>query len=112
MNTLTIIIVIIVGVILGSYFGRRKKSLTSKNIPLTDSKQVPSVTSETTEVKEDNGGKILKFIQENQRITNNDVEKLLGVSDATATRYLDDLEKEEKISQIGDTGQGVYYILK
>jgi len=30
-------------------------------------------------------------------LTNNDVEKSLGVSDATATRYLDELEKEKII---------------
>ena len=41
--------------------------------------------------------------------TNNDVEKLLGISDATATRYFEELEQEGKVRQIGDTGAGVYY---
>jgi len=42
-------------------------------------------------------------------ITNKDVEKLLGVSDATATRYLDELEKKGLLRQVGDTGRGVFY---
>jgi len=42
-------------------------------------------------------------------ITNDEVEKLLHVSDATATRYLSALEKEGKIKQLGKTGTGVVY---
>jgi len=55
--------------------------------------------------------RILKELQDKDKITNNDVEKLLGVSDATATNYLQELEDEGKIKQIGKTGSGVYYIL-
>ena len=36
----------------------------------------------------------------------------LGVSDATATNYLEELEKEGKIKQHGDTGRGVFYTPK
>lgn len=43
------------------------------------------------------------------QVTNDEVEKLLHVSDATATRYLDILEKEGKIKQIGKTGRNVRY---
>src|SRR3989338_3206653 len=39
------------------------------------------------------------------RVTNDEVEKLLHVSDATATRYLSALEKEGKIQQVGKTGK-------
>ena len=61
---------------------------------------------------EEKKGKILELLKEKNKITNNDVEKLLGVSDATATRYLDELEKQGKIKQIGKTGRAVYYQLK
>ena len=37
------------------------------------------------------------------------VGELLHVSDATATRYLEILEKENKIKQVGKTGKGVSY---
>ncbi|HEY4474041.1 MAG TPA: winged helix-turn-helix transcriptional regulator [Candidatus Paceibacterota bacterium] len=53
--------------------------------------------------------KILAAIAAKGSITNDEVEKLLHVSDATATRYLAQLEKEGKISQIGKTGKSVKY---
>ncbi|MFH1188474.1 MAG: DUF977 family protein [bacterium] len=62
--------------------------------------------------KEKNKQDILNCIQQNGRITNNDIEKLLGVSDATATNYLQELEREGKIIQQGDTGRGVFYTPK
>lgn len=42
-------------------------------------------------------------------ITNNLIEQYLGISDATATRYLEELEKEGLVRQVGNTGSGVYY---
>ncbi|OGG50758.1 hypothetical protein A2763_02430 [Candidatus Kaiserbacteria bacterium RIFCSPHIGHO2_01_FULL_54_36] len=43
------------------------------------------------------------------QVTNNDVEKLLHVSDATATRYLSILVKEGRVRRVGKTGAGVVY---
>ena len=54
--------------------------------------------------------KILEFLNVKGKITNDEVEKLLHVSDATATRYLSALEKQSKIKQVGKTGTGVEYI--
>ena len=53
--------------------------------------------------------KILEFLNMKGKITNDEVEKLLHVSDATATRYLSTLEKDGKIKQVGKTGTGVAY---
>ena len=53
--------------------------------------------------------KIMQALNTKNKITNDEVEKLLHVSDATATRYLSALEKEGKIQQVGKTGQGVVY---
>jgi len=44
-------------------------------------------------------------------ITTENVEKLLAVSGATARKYLNELEDENKIKQIGKTGRDVYYTL-
>ena len=52
--------------------------------------------------------RLLSFVQEHGKIQNNDVEKLVGVSNATAERYLDELEKEGKLTQHGSIGQGVF----
>ncbi|MFZ2831789.1 MAG: helix-turn-helix domain-containing protein [Minisyncoccia bacterium] len=53
--------------------------------------------------------RVMNLFAKQTTITNNEVEKLLHVSDATATRYLSTLEKEGKIKQSGKTGKGVSY---
>ncbi|MCX6720080.1 MAG: hypothetical protein NTV36_03175, partial [Candidatus Staskawiczbacteria bacterium] len=62
--------------------------------------------------------KILKFMEEKAlvadmdelRIVNNDVEKLLGVSNDTAERYLHELVQEGILKQMGIVERGVYYV--
>lgn len=53
--------------------------------------------------------KILELLDAKKKITNDEVEKLLHVSDATATRYLSELEKQGAIKQVGRTGKAVVY---
>ena len=53
--------------------------------------------------------KIMTELSKRDKITNDEVEKLLHVSDATATRYLSALEKQGKIKQVGKTGTAVMY---
>jgi predicted HTH transcriptional regulator len=53
--------------------------------------------------------KVMAMFLKKSKITNDEVEKYLHVSDATATRYLSELEKEGKIKQSGKTGKGVSY---
>ncbi len=64
------------------------------------------------EKKEKAKERILEFVRTNKRVTNNDVEKLLGVSDATATNYFQELEEEGRLEQKGETGRNVYYTPK
>ena len=54
--------------------------------------------------------RIMEVVNAKGKITNDQVEKLLHVSDATATRYLSQLEKEGKVKQEGKTGKGVSYL--
>ena len=69
-----------------------------------------------SEVKNENVGqnmeKLMEIFRSGQPVTNDVVQMLLGVSDATATRYLDRLEKEGKIVQIGRDGRFVKYRIK
>jgi len=97
MNYITLIIIAVAGIALGAYFARHKSS---------------GLIAEQGEKKTENKQKILDFLQENGRIQNNDVEKLAGVSNATAERYLNELEKAGKITQHGKIGQNVFYTLK
>ncbi len=54
-------------------------------------------------------GRVMTLFLKQSKITNDEVEKFLHVSDATATRYLSQLEKEGKIKQSGKIGKGVSY---
>ena len=95
MNYFVLIIVALVGIALGMYIARRKAS--------------NGFIAKQIEQKTENKQKILAFAQEYGKIQNNDVEKLVGVSNATAERYLDELEKEGRLAQHGTIGQGVFY---
>jgi Fic family protein len=53
--------------------------------------------------------KVMAMFLKQSKITNDEVEKFLHVSDATATRYLSQLEKENRIKQTGKTGHSVFY---
>lgn len=59
--------------------------------------------------KQANKKKILGLLETQAPLTNSRIEQVLGISDATATRYLDELEKEGRIRQVGKTGRNVYY---
>jgi len=65
--------------------------------------------SEQSENKERNKKAIHGLLETNHPLTNNDVEAMLGISDATATRYFEELEKEGKVRQVGKTGKYVHY---
>ncbi|MGH2509144.1 MAG: DeoR family transcriptional regulator [Ktedonobacteraceae bacterium] len=54
---------------------------------------------------------ILEEVAKKGSISNNEVEKLLGVSDATASRYLVTLQKEGRLTRLGSTGKAVRYQL-
>lgn len=44
-----------------------------------------------------------------KEITNDMIQSAVGVSDATATRYLDELEKQGIVKQIDKTGKYTHY---
>lgn len=54
--------------------------------------------------------KILELAKKKGEITNDDVEKLLHISDATATRYLSQLVKEGKLLRVGPPERAKYKI--
>lgn len=98
MNYFILVIVAIAGIALGMYSARRNANA--------------GFIAKQMEKKTENKQKILSFVQEHEKIQNNDVEKLAGVSNATAERYLDELEKEGKLTQHGTIGQNVFYTPK
>lgn len=64
------------------------------------------------EARQENIAKLKNYIGQKEvgdKIANNDVQKLLKVSDATAERYLQELERKGLIKQEGEIGHGVFY---
>lgn len=55
--------------------------------------------------------KIVEYVLKNGQITNKDVQKLLDVSKATATRMLKELD-DKWIVREGETGRGTKYVIK
>jgi len=70
------------------------------------------INPEQVAKRKENLGQIIGFLANRGQIANDDVQKLLGVSNATAERYLNELEQQEKIEQVGEIGPGVFYRLK
>lgn len=54
--------------------------------------------------------KILELAREKGKITNNNIQKFLRVSDATATRYLSQLVKEGKLTRQGKPKNAFYQL--
>src|SRR3989344_2784348 len=69
--------------------------------------QIP--VNEPLENETETSNEQAKPVRKQSKITNDEVEKFLHVSDATATRYLSILEKEGRIKQNGKTGHMVSY---
>jgi predicted HTH transcriptional regulator len=67
------------------------------------------VVSEPVSHHEESKDRIMVLFNQQQSITNDDIEHLLGVSNTTAWRYLEDLESEGLIEQRGRQGRGVSY---
>ena len=67
---------------------------------------------ETASQKEARKQKALTLLIEKKELSNSDIRGALGVSSRTAVRYLDELESEGKVEQIGKVGHAVTYRLK
>jgi predicted HTH transcriptional regulator len=61
------------------------------------------------ERKEKIKNQIFEMFEENEKITNSDIVKKLDISKTSTVRYLDELEKEGKVQQVGKAGRNVYY---
>jgi len=78
-------------------------------IKIPERKKKESLIERQAREKVANKEAILGLLETQGKLTNNHVEMMLGISDATVTRYLEELEQEGKVRQVGDTGADVYY---
>ena len=103
---MTPIITLILGIIIGYAIAKYQKDSEPKKQKLNQKAQ------ERKDQREENLQKVLKYLEENNQINNNEVEELLGVADSTASTYLQELENNGTIRQVGKEGRSVYYELK
>ena len=66
--------------------------------------------SKKQSLKREKLDKIMTLFEKSDTVANDDVEKLLHVSDATASRYLSLLVKEGRLTRVGATGRSVVYV--
>lgn len=64
------------------------------------------------EVKEERKHKIIATLEQKGKTKTNEVADMFDISRATAFRYLEELEKEGKILQVGAYGRNVEYKAK
>jgi len=62
--------------------------------------------------KNENKKRIISLMIEQDELSNSEVASFLGVSNRTVVKYMDELEEEKKVLQVGKTGRGVVYRLK
>jgi len=62
--------------------------------------------------KSANTEKALVFIKERGQASNEDIREHLGVSRQSAARYMDTLERQGAVEQIGKSGRSVLYRIK
>lgn len=102
---MNVILIILAALIVGGIIGFLVA------LGIRDDKQAKFFNKQSKD-KAEHKEKILKIFAADNNVTNNEIQKALGISDASATRYLDELEKDEKIEQVGKEGRGVVYKLK
>lgn len=78
-------------------------------------KQVAGICSsalDQTVRKSANKEKIIALLAQKGEASNSDIREALGISERSAVRYMDELEREGKVEQVGNTGRNVMYRLK
>lgn len=72
-------------------------------------RQAQGPNKEQAEERQKRLGMIEEYLSTHEEVTNQEVAKMLGVDDSTVVRYLDELEKQGKLVQVGTTGRSVTY---
>jgi len=108
------LLLFISGVGVGVVVGRRfKKPVVASVFTVGNEDEADELRAEAAESVasriEKRKERILQVAREQGRITNDGVEELFCISDATAGNYLKQLVSEKRLIKVGTTGRGVYY---
>lgn len=100
-----LLITLIFGIAIGSLFAWSV-------IKNPECKKARGAVKKKANLKEKRIKRLTEFLMDKNKINNDQVERFLRVSNATAERYLNELEREGKLEQVGKKGRGVYYKVK
>ncbi|MDP3996780.1 MAG: winged helix-turn-helix domain-containing protein [bacterium] len=64
---------------------------------------------ETASEKEARKKSVLALLREHGEVGNAEIGEALGVASRTVVKYMDELQEEGKVEQVGVTGRGVMY---
>lgn len=107
----TFIIILAVAIVALVVFARReaKKHGTSAKEEFVG---ICKSAIETASQKQARKQKAIAMLEQGKELSNVEIRQALGVSSRTTVRYLDELEKEGKVEQVGKIGHAVTYRLK
>ena len=88
---------------------RTEKEREEEERCLAQSKGLEEYNQKLAERKEKLKSRIFQLFDHAKEITNSDVGEALNIPSRSAVRYLEELEQEGKIRQVGDIGRGVRY---
>jgi len=111
MNPLFLIIIIVCLLLISILYVRKKikKSITKTSEGVAG---ICAFALDQLGRKNKNKVKILKLFEGKKELSNFEIREALRVSSRTVVRYLDELEEEEKVEQVGKIGHNVIYRLK
>lgn len=98
-----------IGIVIGYYLALSRRSSPERRRTVGRKTKKAGLIARQKQEKEANLQKIREYMRGRESARNEEIEKLLGVSDATATRYMDELEQEGAVKQIGRSGPKVLY---
>jgi len=114
----SVLILIVVALGLGVWYLLKNKKESEREMALVEKerdeyaelgKGLVEYNQKLQEKKNQVKEKILELFETKLEISNRDVAKKLALSRASAFRYLDELEKEGKLKQVGKTGRNAFY---
>jgi len=89
--------------------GRTRKELAEEERDIVGASNLDEFNQRQVQKKAERKERIVSLFQTQGKVQNSDVTDLLDVSSATAYNYLEELETEGKIEQVGKKGRSVVY---
>ena len=99
---------LVVGLAVGWWFALGNFPKPKKQVSKGARLRTKNINNKKRHSRENKKKQILVLLKKHGKVKNDDIEKLLEVSDATVTRYMNELEKDGKVIQKGDRKVAYY----